>query len=820
MSDPVSFKYRAFLSYAHADLAWGKWLHGQLEAYRLDRDLVGRETALGPVPKSLRPIFRDREDFSGGHTLTDATIAALDASAALIVLCSTVAATRPAVNEEVRLFRSRHPDRPVVPVILEGHYPTNFPQALLFELAADGSLTNNPITMLAPDLRGKGDGKTLGLAKVVAGLTGLAPDDIFRRALRAQKRANLLRAAIAAVFLAVASGGGFFLWQSQQRAAVIARNEADFSAIRAIADRMLAANPAAADVPGAKDTLVATLTSIQEQVAAGDADYVKANELLKAGKGAEAVPLLIAAAEAKKRRAVGEAKASAKAYREAAAIAAVAEPGKARALYAEAALLDPDDVEGMLQYALFQLDARALADADRAFRRVLTLSKPSIDDARAIASHFGLGDAHVARGQNDQAEAEYKLGGDLAYRLSANDKSNTNWRYYIAVSYEKIGDLSLAVGNSPEALKNYQARLSVVQSLVKEDTTNLFLQRDLLTAFSKIGNVEVTRDRLPAALKSYNSGLTIARHLINIDQTNIDWARNISMLLNKIGTILVAEGSLESALKHYQESYAIAIRLASADKGNPMTQSDLSVSLNNIGSVFVKLGNLPDALKNFRSSLSIRRHLTETDSSNAEWQSELAVSFGMIGDALVSQHDTSEALLNYQQGATIYIHLTELNKNILGWQRDLSVFLQKIGNIESARGNLPEAIMHYQAGLDIARRLVVADSSNANWQKELSALYSRIGDLRVAENNTSEALRNYRASLDITQSLADTHKENVEWQRDLIIAYAKMAGRFPGQGWWFKAHEVVQRLSTEGWLAPADAWMLGDTEAKAKADGR
>jgi len=56
-------------------------------------------------------------------------------------------------------------------------------------------------------------------------------------------------------------------------------------------------------------------------VAAGDTDYAKAPELLKAGKGAEAVPLLIAAAEAKKRRAAAETKSSAKAYRQAAAIA-------------------------------------------------------------------------------------------------------------------------------------------------------------------------------------------------------------------------------------------------------------------------------------------------------------------------------------------------------------------------------------------------------------------------------------------------------------------------------------------------------------------
>jgi anti-sigma regulatory factor (Ser/Thr protein kinase) len=65
----------------------------------------------------LRPIFRDREDFSGGPRLPDPTITALHASAALLVLCSTASARRPAVNEVVRLFRSRHPDRPVIPIM-------------------------------------------------------------------------------------------------------------------------------------------------------------------------------------------------------------------------------------------------------------------------------------------------------------------------------------------------------------------------------------------------------------------------------------------------------------------------------------------------------------------------------------------------------------------------------------------------------------------------------------------------------------------------------------------------------------------------------
>ncbi len=79
---------------------------GALESYRIDKDLVGRETPRGPVPKTLRPIFRDREDFSAGHSLTSQTLAVLEASQFLIVLCSPNSARSHYVNEEIRRFKA------------------------------------------------------------------------------------------------------------------------------------------------------------------------------------------------------------------------------------------------------------------------------------------------------------------------------------------------------------------------------------------------------------------------------------------------------------------------------------------------------------------------------------------------------------------------------------------------------------------------------------------------------------------------------------------------------------------------------------------
>jgi hypothetical protein len=215
-TDPVALKYRAFLSYSHTDKAWAKWLHAKLEGFRIDKDLISRETAIGQIPKTLRPIFRDREDFRVGNSLNDETIRALDASAALIVLCSPASAKSYYVNEELRLFKSRHPDRPLIPVIVGGmpdHPEECFAPALRFKLGPEDQITNVPEDLLAADVREEGDGRNLAVAKTVARLLDLQTDDVFRRAERERRRQRRIWSAIGLVFICLMTTGAYLYWQ-------------------------------------------------------------------------------------------------------------------------------------------------------------------------------------------------------------------------------------------------------------------------------------------------------------------------------------------------------------------------------------------------------------------------------------------------------------------------------------------------------------------------------------------------------------------------------------------------------------------------------
>jgi hypothetical protein len=69
MAEPIALKYRAFISYSHADTSWAKWLQGKLEGFRIDKDLVGlrQEAARSPrpcVPSSAIAKLASRRAFA------------------------------------------------------------------------------------------------------------------------------------------------------------------------------------------------------------------------------------------------------------------------------------------------------------------------------------------------------------------------------------------------------------------------------------------------------------------------------------------------------------------------------------------------------------------------------------------------------------------------------------------------------------------------------------------------------------------------------------------------------------------------------------
>ena len=496
-SKPVALQYRAFISYSHADAAWAKWLHRWLESFRGDKDLIGRDAA-GTIHKTLRPIYRDPGELTVGSP-SEETLAALDASRALIVICSPASAQSSYVAEQVRLFKSRHPGRPVIPLIVDGKLGDPeldcFPPTLKFKLDAEGQITHEAIEVQAADAREGGDGEPRALAKIVAGLLGVSSEEVFRRSergFRSIKREGRRQARIASIKDGIKFGmkGGFvvavlalialtsvwvyFDYQRRQQLAAIDALIAKYGAI----------NSAGTSAPEGGPTVTEAISSIINGVTL-EPRYAKAQELIKAGKYQDAEPLLQAVAEDKKRLASSEE--AAEAFRTLASITSILDHDKARGYYAEAASLDPNHVEGMFWNGWLQAEAGSLAEAETAYRRVVSTAKEGTDDWALYWARLAVGDIRLSRGDLSGATAEYQGANAMADRVA--DADTAGWQRDLPIAYLKVGDVLLAHGNLAEALKTYRKGLAMTERLAEDDPDNPNWQRNLVASYGRVGSV-------------------------------------------------------------------------------------------------------------------------------------------------------------------------------------------------------------------------------------------------------------------------------------------------------------------------------------------
>lgn len=164
------FKYRAFVSYAHADERVAARLHRALEAYRVPQYLQAKHS------KKLSPIFRDVTELTAHHSLSDKIKEAVLKSRCLIVLCSPAAKTSKWVNEEIRLFRELHGEDSILCALIEGTPQTSFPPAL-----SEGG--REP---LAADLKPKSF--RLGVSQLAASMLGVGLDELVQRDLKKMRR--------------------------------------------------------------------------------------------------------------------------------------------------------------------------------------------------------------------------------------------------------------------------------------------------------------------------------------------------------------------------------------------------------------------------------------------------------------------------------------------------------------------------------------------------------------------------------------------------------------------------------------------------------
>jgi tetratricopeptide (TPR) repeat protein len=480
----LTHHYFAFLSYSHADSADADWLHDELEGFRVPSSLAGRLTANGVIPKRLSPIFRDQHELAAGEDLTEEIRIALTASRCLIVLCSPAAAKSRWTNEEIEYFKRIHPDGCVIAAIVAGEPGRDgdecFPAALTRRYDRRGRPTGRRAEPLAADLRATGEGRRLGLLKIIAGILGVGLDDLVQRDhLRRQRR------------LAVISGGSFLGMLVATGLAVTAIQARD------------AARDQRREAESLIGFMLGDLKDKLEPIGKLDALDGVGSRVLSYYRNQDTSQLTDQA---------------------------LAQRSSALTLMGRIA-----QARGNLDSADKFIRA-ALAGTAESMRR-------APDDPQRIFDHaqnvFWLAELARSRSQSDVADAAFREYKELADRLVAIDPNNIKWQTEKLYGEENLGIVDYNHRQFDQAIRNFEDALGSLRALASIGSGNFNeRQSELANALSWVAEAERARGHLDAAIAARQQQLDLLNRLLSNPSADVDSRRQAAIAHMALGILL------------------------------------------------------------------------------------------------------------------------------------------------------------------------------------------------------------------------------------------------------------------------------------------
>ena len=647
-------RYMAFLSYSHDDERDATWLHENLEEFRVPKRLIGQLTDMGPVPKRLSPIFRDRHELAAAADLGEEIEEAIAGSRFLIVLCSMSAARSHWINEEIKCFKRLHREDRVLAVILDGEpfasdipgreHEECFPPALRFHCDRKGRLTAQRAEPLAADLRENGDGRHMGLLKTAAGMLGVGLDDLAQReAHRRLRRMTYITAAAIAGML-VTSGLAYTAIEARDEARD-QRREAD-----GLVGFMLGDLRAKLEPLGRLDVL--------DSVGARALAYYEGQDKADLSDAALAQRSRALTLMGEMANARGDLDGALRRYRE------------AMAGTSEAVRRDPDDPQrlfdhaqnvfwvGYIDYQRGNLDRAA--DAFREYRRLadrMIALAPGKSDYRLerIYAESNLGTVLMQqRHFRDAAQTYQNL---LASTETLTNSSPGKLQYQKQLS-EALAWLSQArefSGQLDDALAHRQRQVELLARLWKSHPGDTSIKADELAARRSLTRLYASRAQIPQAFEQAGLASGVLAYLMKAEPENMEWVQiGATFSLEQAGLNL-AVGRLGEATASANEGCSATRRLTERNKSVEAWRLDLQRRCMAIRARIALHSDDPvEALNYSRQALALSR--TERDA--ADRGIAVATANLLLSDALQASGQRDAAM-----GA--------LQAAVAAWPRDI-----------------------------------------------------------------------------------------------------------------------------------------------------
>lgn len=587
-------RYRAFISYSHADRRVADWLHRALETYRIPSKLVGTHGTLGEVPARLAPIFRDRDELSASGDLSAELQAALRASMFLVVICSPASARSRWVNEEVRQFKLLHGHKRgdgtarVLALIVDGE-PGDpqgrecFPPALRFHVLPDGRVSEDPAEPIAADIRPGGDGRKLAKLKLVAGLAGLPLDALIQReGARRQRRAALVSGASLALVAVMAV---------LTVLAVQGRREAERQRAQAdgLIEYMLTDLREKLEPVGRLEVMDSVGQRALAYYEAQDLDGLTPDEL---GRRARALHLV---GEVRDLR--GDSEGALKAFRE------------AERTTAEQLARDPRNPDRMFDHA---------------------------------QSVFWVGQTAWARKDWPTTEASFRRYVELADAMVATDPKNPKWQMEQGYAANSLGAFFLEVDRPREAVALFERYVSMAQALAAGSPADRARQTDLGQAHAWLADAYTDTGAYADARAQREVELAVYARLLATDPRNAEVSAMMARAHDALGELYLLEGDFASAAARAAIADEIFRDLLQADPENQLVRDMAVGAALRHAEALLFAGRPVEAAAQSRFALDGAANLVRSDPARSGWRTghlmrarglEVALTFALADPA-------------------------------------------------------------------------------------------------------------------------------------------------------------------------------------------
>ncbi len=572
--DARPLRYCAFLSYSHADEKTADWLHEALERFRTPSSLAGRLTDDGAIPRRLTPIFRDRHELPASDNLAAGIRDALDSSRFLIVLCSPAAAASRWVNAEIDMFKRHRPDGCVLAAIVAGEPFASdipgreaeecMPPALRQKYDRRGRPTTGRAEPLAADLRDGGDGKRLGLLKLVAGMLGVGLDELVQRETQRRQR----RLAI----VAAASLAGMAVTSTLAVVAFDARDEA---------------RDQRREAEGLVSFMLGDLRSKLEPIGRLDAlDAVGSRAL--------------AYFQAQDESSLSD--------------DALAQRSRALTLMGEIAN-SRGDLDG------------ALGRYREAFASTEELLRRSPDDPVRLFDHaqnvFWVGQIAWQRGQTQGAERAIREYRRLAERMIALEPDSEKYRLERKYANTSLGAILLDLRRYADAAAIFRDALRDVEALTAAAPGNATYQEARLETLAWLSQALEAEGRLDDALAQRERQIEFLEPIVGSPRADADYRVQAMVAHRAAGRLLASRGDLSAGVEQLRKSIAIGAELMRMEPDNAEWAGLAAGPHFELGEILLADGQTDDAGRAVRAGCDIAGRLLARDSSVKQWRVDL-----------------------------------------------------------------------------------------------------------------------------------------------------------------------------------------------------